>query len=65
MNQKQIRDICYKCGHRSLVHVNPGDSLPTDFCDLAEIDCGKVSVCDPDIREPKDKETRRKKAVIR
>lgn len=63
MNQREIRENCYKCGHRSLVLIDES-TLPTDFCDVAKQTCDNITTCDPSLRIPKGKETKYKKAVV-
>lgn len=50
MHVKEIRDACYRCGHRVLKGV--GLELRTDFCTQADQDCSKVKSCDPGMRIP-------------
>jgi hypothetical protein len=63
MIPKEIRDICYKCGHRSLVHLT--GRFPTDFCEASLMECEKVKTCDPSMRIPTVKETRKKRAIVK
>lgn len=62
MNQSEIRKNCYKCGNRSLLLMKPA-TMPTDFCDAADMECSHVIYCDPSMRVPKKKQTKYKKAV--
>ena len=62
MNQRQIREICYKCENRSLLLMKPAP-FPTDFCDAGQMECGQILYCDPDMRKPKNKQTRYKEAT--
>jgi hypothetical protein len=62
MNQREIRENCYRCSNRSLLLMR-GSPLPTDFCDIALMECGLILYCDPAVRKPKKKEVRYKKAV--
>ena len=62
MNRKEIKENCYKCGNRSCVLIDPAP-LPTDYCDLAQLDCSMILICDPTCRIPKTKQTKYKKAV--
>jgi len=62
MNTTEIREFCYKCGHRSLLLMKPAP-LPTDFCDAGQMECGKIKSSDPSMRIPKTKQTRHKEAL--
>ena len=62
MNTSVIKATCYKCGHRSLLLMIPA-TLPTDFCDHAQMECSKICYCHPSIRIPKKGKVQRKKAV--
>lgn len=62
MNQREIRENCYKCGNRSLVLMKPAP-FATDFCDHAQMECSKIRYCDPMTRIPKRKQTKYKEAT--
>ena len=62
MNQKQIREHCYACGNRCLLHPKDG-GMPTDYCDKAQLDCSQIVFCHPSVRTPKAKQVRHKQAV--
>jgi hypothetical protein len=62
MNRKEIRDNCYQCGNRCLMLIEPAP-IATDYCELAQLDCSMILVCDPTCRIPKTKRVQSKKAV--
>ena len=62
MNQREIRENCYECGHRCLLLMKPA-TMPTDFCDAADMECSLVTYCDLSMRVPKIKQTKYKKAM--
>jgi hypothetical protein len=54
MHNREIKENCYHCGHRTLKGV--GQELRTDFCRAANEECSKVKTCDPAMCIPKKKE---------
>jgi predicted nucleic acid-binding Zn-ribbon protein len=52
MNQKEIRDTCYKCGNRRKMYLD-GAEFASDYCRAAMQECSKIKTCDPSMRIPK------------
>jgi len=64
MDTRTIRQNCYKCGHRSLLLMKPA-TIPTDYCDHAQMECSKICYCHPSVRIPKKGKVRLKDAVMK